>query len=176
MNASRTNARTLPASLSKLVPTRLALHLVASLRGHRVDAAPGEPALDPGIAVALVACGLARPALAARGPDLLHQALELRRLVRLPRGDAGGKGNSRAVRDQVQLRSPSAARAAQCVIFRLVRALFFEAPAAERAARTLVPSMHHRSQSILPWRSRRMRSALAIRSKVPSRRHLLHRS
>jgi hypothetical protein len=92
----------------------------------------GELVPDPGIAVALVACGLARPALAARGPDLLHQALERRRLVRLPRGDAGGKGNSRAVRDQVQLRSPSAARATQCVVFRLAGARSFDAPAAER--------------------------------------------
>jgi hypothetical protein len=36
------------------------------------------------------------------------------------------------------------------VVFRLVRALPFDASAAERAARTLMSSMHHRSQSILP--------------------------
>jgi hypothetical protein len=34
---------------------------------------------------------LARPALATRGPDLLHQALKSRRLVRLPRSDPGGR-------------------------------------------------------------------------------------
>ncbi len=52
----------------------------------------------------------------------------------------------------------------------------FDAPAAERAARTLVPSIHHMSQSILPCLSGRMRSALATQSDVPSLRQRLKRS
>ncbi len=76
----------------------------------------------------------------------------------------------------MQLRSPSASRAAQRVVSRLVRSPLFEAPAAERAARMLLPSMHHMSQSILPCLSRRLRSAVATRSKVPSLRQRLKRS
>jgi hypothetical protein len=45
--------------------------------------------------------------------------------VRLPRGDAGGEGNSLAVNDQVEPRAPSASQAAQRVVFGLVFPLFF---------------------------------------------------
>ena len=61
----------------------------------------------------------ARPASAHTAEaDLLHQALELCRLVRLAGCDAGDEGISRAVRDQVKLRSPSAARAGQRIVLR----------------------------------------------------------
>ena len=46
----------------------------------------------------------------------------------------------------------------------------------EREARTLLPSTHHKSQSMYPCLSRRMRSALSTLSNVPSLRQRLKRS
>ena len=131
---------------------------VAALEDHRIDPAPRHPAPHPSAAVALLAGSLARPALSARAPDRLHRALELRRFVRPPRGDAAGERKFRAARDQVQHRYPSVFRAALCLVFRLIRTLQFR------------ESMHQKSRSILLCLSRRMRSALTTRSKVPSLR------
>ncbi len=44
----------------------IALHLDASLRDPRFDAAPGEAELDPEVTISLVSAGLGQPALAAQ--------------------------------------------------------------------------------------------------------------
>ena len=79
-----------------------------------------------------------------------------------------------SVSNQVELAAEATSPAARSVVFRLVGGIgrdFFEAPTAAREARTLEPSIHQRSQSILPSRSKRICSAPRIRSKVPSARH-----
>ena len=67
--------------------------------------------------------------------------------MRLPGGDDRREGNGVTVNDQVELASPPASAATQRVVSGLSFA-FFEAPAAAREARTLLPSTHHRSQSM----------------------------
>ena len=80
------------------------------------------------------------------------------------------EGKSVTVSDQVELAPESAARAAQCVVGGFVGAPFFPAPAAERDARTIVPSTHHRSQSMCPSASSRTCNAANTRSYTPDRR------
>lgn len=103
----------------------------------------------------------------------MNQIRELGRFVRLARGEDKGQGKAVSVSNQVEFAAPSAAAAAQRVVvgFTVESAPpFLRAPAAERDARTLEPSTSHKFQSIFPFLSRRIRSALRILSKVPSRR------
>ena len=69
-----------------------------------------------------------------------------------------------------------ASRAAQSVVLGFFFAPFSPAPAAAMCARTVLPSTHHKSQSIRPCSSRRIRSRSSIRSKSPPFRHRLKRS
>lgn len=62
------------------------------------------------------------------------------------------------VYNQVDLAPESAARETQGVVLGLFGSPFFPAPAAAREARTDEPSMHQRSQSILPCLSIRKRN------------------
>ena len=78
-----------------------------------------------------------------------------------------------AVSDQVELAPESAARATQRVVGGFVIAPFFPAPAAEREARTTVPSTHHKSQSMWPSASSRTCSACRMRSQTLRRRQEL---
>jgi hypothetical protein len=59
------------------------------------------------------------------------------------------------------------------VVEGLVGAPFFPAPAAAFAARTELPSTHHKSQSMCPSASSRICRASSTRSKTPCRRQAL---
>lgn len=146
--------------------------LVFAPRDHGLDRMPAQPIPDRGEAVALVAregFGSGAPT----NPHPIHDFFELRALVDLSRRDVDGEGKAVAVSDQVELAPESAARAAQRVVDGFVGAPFFPAPAAERDARTIVPSTHQRSQSIWPSASRRTCSASRIRAYTPRRRQEL---
>ena len=62
------------------------------------------------------------------------------------------------------------------MIFWFLRIVFFPPPAAQRAARTFVPSMHQSSLSISPASTYIARSRERISSSVPSAFHLLNKS
>jgi hypothetical protein len=129
------------------------------------------------LAVGLVACnGSGAATRSSEGlPDLhpVHDSFEVLRLVRLPRGDVRREGDSATVSNQVDFAPESAARATQCVVFRLFGAPFLPAPAAALDARIELPSTHHKSQSMYPSSSNRIWSASRIRSNTPSRRQEL---
>jgi len=110
-----------------------------------------------------------------RNPNGIQRFFEELRVVDLPRSDVNAQGKASAVRNQVQFTAESTARAAKSVVCGLVRSPFFPAPAAAREARTAEPSMHQRSQSILPSLSNRICRASKTRSKVPSFRQELNR-
>jgi hypothetical protein len=107
--------------------------------------------------------------------DGIQDRLDVQRLVALPGDYVDAKGNGAAVTNQVDLGPEPASRATQRVIRGFVGIPFFAAPEAARVARMLVPSMHHRSQSIRPSRSSFKWRRSRIRSKVPSFRHALKR-
>ena len=139
---------------------------------HGFDGVSSQPVPDRGEAVALVT----RDCLgagASTDSDAVHDFFELRALVDLTRRDVDREGKAVAVSDQVELAPESAARATQRVVEGFLGAPFFPAPAAEREARTIVPSTHQRSQSIAPSASSRTCSASRIRSYTPRRRQEL---
>ena len=150
--------------------------LVRAHGNNGADRAPAKPISDAPIAVSLVAGDGGRAS--ARRPERLrnthrfHEGFELRRLVTLSRRHFDGKWQAVTVSDQVEFGPESAARAAQRVVFGLFRPPFSPAPAADRLARTLLPSTHHMSQSMRPSASSRICKASKMRSHVPS---LLHR-
>src|SRR5207244_9377410 len=91
--------------------------------------------------------GTASPADA----DGIDHRFDILALMALTSRDFNGEGHARAVSNQVELAAPPASAAAQCVIRRFFRVVFdSKAPAAERLARTFVPSMHHKAPSIPP--------------------------
>src|SRR5262245_10862963 len=99
---------------------------------------------------------------------------EGRAFVRLPGSHFGVQRVPVAVAEEVDLRRETAAGAAQRVVFRLARVLFFPPPAAHRWARTTVPSMHHNS-----WSKVSVSVIAALRrstssSSVPSELHWLN--
>ena len=151
------------ASVRHAVETRrriVAGVFVFLVRNHRLDLLPGQPVAHALHAVALVAGEL--PGLATTFAPLASAADQERdglsddrfgpcRFMDLPRSDFNGKRSARTVSDHVELRSKPAAAAAQCVVRWFFRGVFDSpAPAALRLARTFVPSMHHKSQSIRP--------------------------
>lgn len=150
-----------------------------SPRDDRLDAVAGQPSPDVRVAVSLVPGQLHRPApraapAAAAEADAIHQRLELRAFLPLPSGDDHRQRHPAAVADQVHLRAEATARAAQGVVGRLAGyRLFFEAPAAERLARTLVPSTQKSSGSIRPSALSRACRCSRMRSSVPVRRRAL---
>jgi len=116
----------------------------------------------------------ARTPQALGNGDAVHHRLNLRRFVDLPSRHFDRQRGSVAVSNQVEFRSKPASAAAQSVVGWFVRMpveTFFPAPPAARAARTLAPSMHQRSQSIKPSRSSVICRASMISAKTPSRRH-----
>ena len=146
-------------------------NLIRALRDDRINTVSPQPATDVRIAVSFVPgqCRRARPGTTRHLPDThrVHHRLEAARFVHLPCADLDRQRDGATVSNQVQLAPVSAARAAQRVVFRLIGVsprVFFDAPAAARAARTELPSTHHRSQSIRPsvssriWRASRIRS------------------
>lgn len=145
---------------------------------QRLDAVLPKPIPHAVVAVALIARQLLWPfawsSQRLRDGNLIHHRLNARRFVRLPGGHFDRQRQASTVSHQVELAAESASRAAQSVVFRLFRvapAAFLEAPAAARLARTDEPSMHHRSQSIVPSASSRMCRASRMRSYTPSVRH-----
>ena len=147
---------------------------------HGSDCVPSKPRANARIAVSLVPShgsrSLAWTANGLRNAYSIHDEFELSRFVPLPGCHLSGEGQAVAVSDQVEFAAKSAARAAQTVVFWLLGAPFFPAPAAARLARTLLPSTHHRSQSMHPSESRRICRASSKRSQVPSFRHRLNQS
>lgn len=104
-----------------------------------------------------------------RHRDAIHQPFDLRELRDLAGRDPGDEGRAPAASNQAELGFKPASAAAQCVVEGLIGvapAAFWEALAAARQARKLVPSMHHRARSIVPSRSRRIHSALRMRPKA----------
>lgn len=141
------------------------------------DAPVSQPLADSLDAIRLVACQTAgtktRPAQRLRNSDRIKQRFNARRFVLLPGSKQGVQRKASAVSNQMEFGAETASAAAQCVIggfADMAEDTFLSAPPAARAARICVPSTHHKSQSILPSRSRRICKALRIRSKVPSRR------
>lgn len=85
--------------------------------------------------------------------DRVQDRFDVEGFVALSRRYVDSERNGSAVTNQVDLGPEPASRATQRVIRGFVGIPFFAAPAAARVARMLVPSMHHRSQSIRPSRS-----------------------
>ena len=147
--------------------------LVLATRDDGLDPVPPQPKADALIAVALVTGQLHRPATRPpallRDADQVQDALALGGLVTLPAGDLGGQRQAVAVADQVDFRAETAAGAAESVVGRLTgrQIFFFAAPAAARLARTLVPSMQNRSESISPASVRCDCKRWMIRSSKP---------
>ena len=161
------------ASRSNLRGTSTMMCLL--VRTHRDDGAhamEAKPVPNSRIAVALVARHrprtLTRAATRLLDAHGIHQRFELRGFMALSGGDFDSEGQSRAVSNQMELGAESAARAAQRMVLGFARPPFSPAPAAARLARMLVPSTHHKSQSIRPSASRRICNASRIRSHVPS--------
>jgi len=76
----------------------------------------------------------------------------------------------------MEFRRQASSRTTERVVVGFIRwTPFFRAPLAERVARTLLPSIHHKSQSMRPTASRSSRRRLRIRTNVPSARHLVNR-
>src|SRR6185503_6431121 len=123
--------------------------LVALARNHRQYLVLTQPSPHSFATVSFVSgqfLGSSAPADANR----IHHRLDVLALMALTSRDFSREGHARAVNNQVELASPPASAAAQRVIRRLLRVFVSPAPAADLLARTFVPSMHHRSQSIRP--------------------------
>src|SRR5882672_504599 len=161
--------------LHRRIPSRCLRVLV---RDHRTDALLLDPVADAPCAIGFVSGQLARlfaaPVL-PRGDEPGHQRLEARRFVHLAGVQFEGQRSSLAVSNQMELGSKPASAAAQSGVGRLIGVAletFLSAPAAARVARTLLPSTHHRSQSIRPcWSSLIWRTSM-MRAKTPLLRQL----
>src|SRR5690606_9178165 len=81
-----------------------------------------------------------------------------------------------AVAEEVDFRRETASRATQGMVVRLGWIFFFPPPPAHRAARTMVPSMHHRFMSRFPRSTSTARNRFTMASRVPSEFHLSNRS
>jgi len=154
--------------------------LILSLRDHCADPVITSPLANARIAVPLIPSQALRAHSRAtqwlRDLNLVHRRFEAGGVVDLTSGYLCRDRKALAVSNQVEFAAESASRAAQSVVRGFVVVsfgAFFWAPAAARDARTFVPSMQNRSQSIFPSRSSRIWSAVRIRSYVPSERHLL---
>src|SRR5258708_821433 len=152
--------------------------LVVLVRNHRTDALLFEPVADALHAIAFVAhqlAGLFTASVLPRGDERGHQRLKARRFVHLASAELEARGSSLAVSNKREFGPNPASAAAQSVVGRFVgMALktFLSAPAAARAARTLLPSTHHRSQSIRPCWSSLICSVSMMRAKTPFLRQL----
>ena len=136
-------------------PIPNALHAIPFIRGQFLRTCSRSP--DP-----------------LRNRDAFHHRFKLRRFVDLSSRDLDGQRCSATVSNQVELRSKPASAAAQSVVRRFVGVrldTFLLAPAAARAARTLAPSIHQRSQSMRPRSSSLICRASTISAKRPSRLH-----
>ena len=76
------------------------------------------------------------------------------------------------VTEDMAFRGEFLLRAAKCVISWFFRIPFCPLPEAQRAARTMVPSIHHKSLSISPMSTKAPRKRCAILLSVPSPFHL----
>src|SRR5215212_9976823 len=161
--------------LHRRVPPRCLRILV---RNHRADALLPEPVADAPCAVGFIPGQLPRlfaaPVL-PRGDERGHHRFKARRFVHLAAAQFESQRSSLAVSNQMEFGSKPASAAAQSVVGRFVGMTletFLSAPAAARAARTLLPSTHHRSHSIKPrWSSLIWRDSM-MRAKTPLLRHL----
>src|SRR5438477_10004352 len=161
--------------LHRRIPPR---RLGVLVRDHRADALLLDPVADAPRAIGFVSgqlAGLFAASLLPGGDERGHQRLEARRFVHLTGAELEGQRSSLAVRNQMEFGSKPASAAAQSVVGRFVGVsleTFLSAPAAARAARTLLPSTHHRSQSIRPcWSSLIWRDSM-MRAKTPFLRQL----
>ena len=86
--------------------------LIGALWDHGADSMATKPRPNPIEAVPLVSCNTLRSRagtpLGLRNIDRLHQGLELRRLVRLPRRRFDGKREPSAASNHVEFRAESA--------------------------------------------------------------------
>ena len=157
----------------------VATALIFSLRNDRFDTVPAQPSTYSGATVALVAGHSfgAPPGTTPRLGDAhrTKQRFKIERFMPLPRTQANDERQALAVHHQVQLGGKATARAAQRMIYRLARAVFFRAPAAARLALTTEPSMQNNSQSIGPRASMRACNRSSTRSQTPSRHQWLKR-
>src|SRR3990172_7198222 len=160
-------------------PTVIAGCFVLFVGDHRFDAAGSKPITDTRNAVAFIGGqflgALARRSQALGDGNAVHHRLDLRRFMDLPGRNLNGQRSAATVSNQVEFRTKPASAAAQCVVCRFIGMpveTFLSAPPAARAARTLAPSMHQRSQSIRPRSSSLICMATTIAAKTPSRRHL----
>ena len=77
-----------------------------------------------------------------------------------------------AITKKMDFAAQTASTAAKCMILRLVGIPFFPPPEAQRAARTIVPSIHHNSLLMASV----LRSRSSMQSRVPSPFHLSNKS
>lgn len=90
----------------------------------------------------------------------------------LSRSQMEAKRMTLAIAKKMNFAAQTASAAAKCMILWLVGIPFFPPPEAHRAARTIVPSMHHNSLLIASV----LRSRSSMQSNVPSPFHLSNRS
>lgn len=148
--------------------------LVRSCRDHSLDASSTQPAPDSRIAVRTVAgdgIGSSTP----RDSDRVHQRFEGLRFVRLSGRDERTERNAATVRHKMKLRAKASARSPQGVVCGLIWPLSFEAPAADRCARTLDPSTSKTLQSMRPCSSSVACNRGRMRSERPSRAQCRYR-
>lgn len=125
--------------------------LVALAGDHWLDAGIEEVLVDPLGAITFVASQRQRCndrlAVAAGEIDAFQERFQSGRFVSLSWRQMEVEGVSVRVAEEVDLRRKAAPAAAESVILGFLGIPFFPPPAAQRAALTMVPSMHHRSES-----------------------------
>ena len=130
------------------------------LRNHRTDSSPTKPPPNPRHIVSLVSrdalwspTSSPTPLRHANGIDHRFKPF---RFMPVPGGHMHGQGSGLTVHDPVDFAPKPASRAPQRMIGRFVVTPFFPPPAADTCARMLLPSTHHRSQSMQPCSSSRI--------------------
>ena len=132
----------------KLDATRSAV-FVGFGRYHRLDAKCQQVGIDPIRAVSFVAGQRHRPSdrftltIHHVGIGTGQQRIHHRRLVRLTGGQMKVEWMTPAVTENVDFAGYTATGATKGMVLRFLRVPFFPPPDAHRAARTIVPSIHH---------------------------------
>lgn len=118
-------------------------------RDHGLNAAAFQGVENPPRLIGLVARQGRGPdtdgALAVAHVGVVERVEEGRGLVRLSGRQLEVQSVALAVAEEVDLRRKTPAGPAQRMVLRLAAVPFFPPPAAQRAARTTVPSRHHSS-------------------------------
>jgi hypothetical protein len=123
---------------------------IALAGDHWLDASIQEVLVDPRGAITLVACQSQRSddrlAVAAGEVDAFQERFQSGRFVGLSWRQMEVERVSVRVAEEVDFRRKAAPAAAESVIFGFLGVPFFPPPAAQRAALTMVPSMHQSSE------------------------------